>query len=152
PGGPRQPIGNAERKGSATGFVVHPNGWLVTCAHVVADAAKIEVSLGGRSYPAKVVARHTGADLAVLRIEAQNLPTLALGDSDTAEVGQEVWALGYPLSDVLGNNLKATRGTLSGVNLKNGGKEFQVDASVNPGNSGGPLVNDHGQVLGVTKA
>jgi S1-C subfamily serine protease len=152
-GAPRNPAIRApERKGNGTGFVVNANGWLVTCAHVVTDASKVEVSIGGRTYPAQVVAKNASLDLAVLRIDTQNLPTLSLGDSDRAEVGQDVWALGFPLSDVLGQNLKATRGTLSGVNQKGGRKELQVDASINPGNSGGPLVTETGLVLGVTSA
>ena len=147
---PSAPAG--DRKAGGTGFVINSNGWLLTCNHVVADAKKIDVMLGGKSYSGQVTARNAAADLAVVRINAQDLPTLSFGDSDAAEVGQDVWALGYPLSDVLGNNLKATRGTLSGVNLRGSSKVLQIDASVNPGNSGGPMVGDTGLVLGVTKA
>jgi S1-C subfamily serine protease len=141
-----------DHKAGGTGFVINANGWLLTCNHVVADAKKIDVILGGKTYAGQVTARNAAADLAVVRVNAQDLPTLSFGDSDAAEVGQDVWALGYPLSDVLGNNLKATRGTLSGVNTRGGAKVLQIDASVNPGNSGGPMVGDTGLVLGVTKA
>src|SRR5262249_45050014 len=133
--------GNAQpRQGSGTGFVVNANGYLLTCAHVVADANKIEVNLAGQKYLATVVAVEHETDLALLRITAQNLPTLPLANSDTAAVGQEVRALGFPLSNLLGESMKATRGTVSGISQKEGRKVFQIDASINPGNSGGPLV------------
>src|SRR5262249_38491968 len=112
PGMVRGPGAGEERKGSATGFVVNPNGWLITCAHVAADAREIKATIAGKVYPAQVVAVNQAADVAIIRVQAQNLPSLALGNSDQAEVGQDVWALGYPLSDLLGNNLKVTRGTL----------------------------------------
>jgi hypothetical protein len=148
----RAPAAAQERKGTGTAFVVNANGFLVTCAHVVADATKVEVALGGRTYPATVLARDDTRDLAVLQIIAQNLPTLTLANSDAAAVGQEVRALGFPLASVLGDNVKATRGTVAGINIKDGQKVFQVDASINPGNSGGPLVTEMGTVLGVNSA
>ncbi|MFL5340599.1 MAG: trypsin-like peptidase domain-containing protein [Gemmataceae bacterium] len=141
-----------ERQGNGTGFVVNSNGWVVTCAHVVRDATKIDVTVGGKTYPAQVVALNNSADVALIRIAAQGLPTLALADSDAADLGQDVWALGFPLSDVLGSNLKVTRGTLSGINTRGTRRVLQVDASINPGNSGGPLVVETGMVLGVTSA
>jgi hypothetical protein len=150
---PRRPANpTEEQKGTGTGFVVNAGGYLITCAHVVADAVRVEVSLGGRSYQATVLAVDHDHDLAVLRIPAQDLPALALANSDTAEVGQEVRALGFPLSSILGDSLKATRGTLSGINKKDGRKVFQIDASINPGNSGGPLVTEAGEVIGVNSA
>jgi S1-C subfamily serine protease len=151
-GAPGRPAAPEERKGSGTGFVVNPNGYLVTCAHVVADAVKVEAALGGRAYPATVLAVDHDHDLAVVKINAQDLPSLLLANSDSAEVGMEVRAFGFPLSTLLGENLKVTRGTLSGVNQRGGRKVFQIDASVNPGNSGGPLVTEAGAVLGVTSA
>ena len=75
-----------------------------------------------------------------------------MANSDGVQVGQEVRAIGYPLSDVLGSSLKATRGTISGIDAVDGGKRFQIDASVNGGNSGGPLVTEGGQVVGVVNA
>ena len=153
PNVPRGPANRGEEKGNGTGFVVHPSGYVVTCNHVVSDATKIEVILNGSTYPAQVVASNSATDLAVLKINAQNLPSLSLGDSDAAQLGQDVWVLGFPLSDVLGSNLKVTRGTVSGLNTKQmGRKQLQVDAAVNAGNSGGPLVNETGKVLGVTNA
>jgi hypothetical protein len=151
-GNPPPAAAPQERKGTGTGFVVHSDGYLVTCAHVVADAVKVEVAIGGLTYPANVLAVDGDNDLAVVRINGRNLPTLALGNSDAAEVGMELRAFGFPLSSVLGDNLKVTRGTLSGLNKRNGRKVFQVDASINPGNSGGPLLAETGEVLGVASA
>src|SRR5262249_46239517 len=145
-----QPEG--EQTMTGTGFVVTADGYLVTCAHVVAGATKIEVALGGRTYAAKAIASDADNDLAVLKGEAGGLPALPLAASDAAEVGQEVRALGFPLSDVLGNDLKATRGTISGISKADGRKRLQIDAPINPGNSGGPLVTEGGEVIGVNSA
>jgi S1-C subfamily serine protease len=146
------PVQAAEGKGSGTGFVVNSDGYLLTCAHVVADAKKIDVTIGDRTYPGKVVVVNRPTDMAIVKIAAQGLPTLSLGDSDRVEIGQDVWALGFPLSDRLGQSLKVNRGTLSGITSRAGKKLLQIDASVNPGNSGGPLVSETGIVLGVVSA
>lgn len=138
--------------GTGTGFVVQANGYLVTCHHVVEDAAEIEVAIGGKKYPATVVIEDIEHDLAVIRIEATGLPTLNIADSERVQVGEEVRAIGFPFSSILGDNIKATRGTISGINQDEGRKVFQVDAGINPGNSGGPLVNERGEVIGVNFA
>lgn len=147
PAAPREP-----QQGSGTGFVVHPDGYLITCAHVVRDATKLEVNLAGRTYPGTVVVMDTDTDLALVKVEARGLPVLPLGDSDACQVGQDVWALGYPLTNVLGNEIKATRGSLSGVTRLADRKVFTIDAPINPGNSGGPLVGEGGGVIGVNRA
>jgi S1-C subfamily serine protease/serine/threonine protein kinase len=139
-------------KGTGTGFVVQSNGYLVTCHHVVEDAAEIEVAVGGKKYPATVVMEDIEHDLAVVRIEATGLPVLKIADSEQVQVGEEVRAIGFPFSSILGDNIKATRGTISGINQEDGRKVFQVDAGINPGNSGGPLVNERGEVIGVNFA
>lgn len=140
-------------QGSGSGFLVTSDGYLVTCAHVVEGTTKIDVVVnGGQSYPGQVVAFDKAHDLAVVRIIGTNLPTVPLGNSDAVELAQEVRAVGYPLSTVLGESVKITRGTVAGVVNTEGRKLFQVDASINPGNSGGPLVNEMGQVVGVASA
>ncbi|MFO0926968.1 MAG: trypsin-like peptidase domain-containing protein [Gemmataceae bacterium] len=140
-------------KGTGTAFVVHPDGFLVTCAHVVRDASKVEVTVAGRTYQAAVRAVDTDHDLAVLKVDAKGLAVLPLGNSDACQVGQDVWALGFPLATVLGNDLKVTRGTLSGVTRPAAGRKvFLIDAPINPGNSGGPLVGEDGAVIGVNRA
>jgi S1-C subfamily serine protease len=139
-------------QGTGTGFVVQAGGYLVTCQHVVEDASEIEVAIGGKKYPAKVIIEDVEHDLALIKIEANGLSTLPLANSDQVQVGEEVRAIGFPLSSILGDNIKATRGTISGVNQEDDRKVFQVDAGINPGNSGGPLVNERGEVIGVNFA
>ena len=139
-------------KGSGSGFIITSDGYIVTCAHVVEDSTNIEVAIGAQNYPAQVIAFDREHDLAVVRINATNLPTVSLGNSDAVQLGQEVRAVGFPLSNVLGESVKITRGTIAGVVNTSGRKLFQVDASINPGNSGGPLVNEMGQVVGVASA
>lgn len=138
---------------SGTGFVVAANGYVATCAHVVARASRIEVVLNQKTYRAKVVAQDPGTDLAVLKIEAQNLDVCPLGDSDSVELAETIRVFGYPLSTVLGTDLKAVTGSISGLIADpEGGRRIQTDASINPGNSGGPLINDFGQVVGIASS
>lgn len=138
---------------SGTGFVVAANGYVATCAHVIARASKIEVVLNQKTYQAKVVAQDPRTDLAVLKIDAQDLAVCPLGDSDTVELAETIRVFGYPLSTVLGTDLKAATGSISGLIADpEGGRRIQTDASINPGNSGGPLINDFGQVIGIASS
>jgi serine protease Do len=139
-------------QGSGSGFVVTPDGYIVTCAHVVEGSTKLEAVLGTQTYPAQVVAFDKEHDLAVIHVIASNLATVSLANSDTVQLAEEVRAVGYPLSNLLGESVKITRGTIAGVVNTSGHKLFQVDASINPGNSGGPMVNEMGQVVGVASA
>ena len=142
-----------DEESSGTGFVIAPNGIIATCAHVVEGAKRMEVNLGGQSYPATVIAVDSKADVALIRIDATALPSLQLGDSETVQLAESVRAIGYPLSDVLGTDVKVTTGTVAGiVQDKQRGKRIQIDASINPGNSGGPVVNSAGQVIGVASS
>lgn len=147
-----QAVPDQESQGTGTAFVIHPDGYLLTCHHVTEAATKLEVFLSGKTYPATVVIDDAVHDLAIIRIDARNLPSLRLANSDAVEQGEEVRAVGFPLSTILGENIKATRGTVSGINEDDGRKVFQIDASINPGNSGGPLVNEQGEVVGVIYA
>lgn len=140
------------RSGHATGsgFVLSSDGYVMTCAHVVEGATKIEVVISGQSYPGQVVVFDKALDLAVVRLVAANLPVLPLADSDKVEVAQEVRTVGFPLSTVLGDSVKVTRGAIAG--RVEGRKVFQIDGSINPGNSGGPVVNEMGQLVGVASS
>jgi S1-C subfamily serine protease len=139
-------------KGSGTAFVIHRDGYLLTCHHVVRGAKSVEVKLGGKTSLARVVARDSEHDLALLKIETAGLTALPLGNSEKTRLSEEVRAVGYPLSTVLGSGVKVTRGELAGVVERDGQKLLHIDASVNPGNSGGPVVNAFGQVIGVASA
>ncbi|MFM8735309.1 MAG: S1C family serine protease [Pirellulales bacterium] len=137
-----------------SGVIVRADGVIVTNYHVVANSDEIDVALSdGRRFPAELVGADAATDLAVLRIDADGLPTAAWGDSDTLEVGEMVWAIGNPF----GLDRTLTYGIVSGVGrrgvLESPYQEFlQTDASINPGNSGGPLVDVHGRVVGITTA
>ena len=137
---------------TGTGFVVNPNGYLLTCNHVVAGAGRVEVALGGSAYVATVVAADPAHDLAVVAVQATGLPTLPLADSSRVEVGTDVRVIGFPLEHELGAGVKVTRGVVSGIAPRGGVNVFQTDAAVNPGNSGGPVVNEAGEVVGVASA
>ena len=140
------------RTGTGTAFIVHSDGYLLTCAHVVGAAPSVQVKLGEKSYHARVLAKNVGLDFALLKIEVKGLVPLALADSTKIELGEEVRAVGYPISTLLGESLKTTRGTIAGLVKKENKTLFQVDASINPGNSGGPLVNERGEVIGINSA
>lgn len=153
----RRPGGEAEgdegpRRSMGSGFLVHPDGYLVTNAHVVGDATEVSVRLAtGRSLKGTVVGRDGRVDLALVKVESkEKLPVLPLGNSDELRVGEFVLALGHPF----GLEQTVSLGIVSrkGAPLQPAAPGFdfiQTDAAVNPGNSGGPLVNMAGQVIGV---
>jgi serine protease Do len=144
--------GTGETVGS--GVIVGSDGVIVTNYHVVARSDTLIVTLAdGRRFPARMAGADAATDLAVLRIEAVDLPVAAWGDSDAIEVGEMVWAIGNPF----GLDRTLTYGIVSGVGRRgvtgNPLQEFlQTDASINPGNSGGPLIDVHGHVVGITTA
>jgi S1-C subfamily serine protease len=145
--------------GAGTGFVVDPDGIIVTNNHVIAGAGgRIEVTFSdGTSRRAEVLGRSADNDLAVLRVDATGLPTLPLGSSEAAQVGDDVIAIGNALA--LEGGLSVTRGIISAkkrtVSEPNGATLYdvlQTDAAINPGNSGGPLMNAAGEVIGINTA
>lgn len=140
------------QEGSGTGFVIHPDGVVVTCAHVVEGAKKITATLGGKTYDGSVIKLDTENDLAFVQLDAKRLPHLKVADSDQVRLGQDVRAIGYPLSDVLGKSIKVTKGEVSGRGGPAGINGLQIDATINPGNSGGPLVDNQGRLVGVTSS
>jgi serine protease Do len=147
------PIPPAERPRVGSGIILTAGGYILTNQHVVSDAADVEVQLvDGRKFPAKILGRDERTDLALLKVEATGLPTLALGDSDTLNIGELVLAIGSPfgLEDAVSLGIVSRKGRAPG-----GGAfvdYIQTDASVNPGNSGGPLVNMRGEVIGINTA
>lgn len=142
-----------EEEGTGTGFVVSSDGIIATCAHVVEGSKRMEVHLNGQTYPATVIAVDPKSDVAMIRINATGLSALTLSDSEAVQLAESVRAIGYPLSDVLGTDVKVTTGTVAGiVQSRERGKQIQIDAAINPGNSGGPVVNGAGQVIGVASA
>jgi serine protease Do len=149
--------------GLGSGFIVRSDGVIVTNAHVVAGATKVSVMMrDGTTYAAKVLGQDETNDLAVVKIDAKDLPTAPLGDSDHLIIGEWAIAIGNPFGFVLGNSEPSvTTGVISatGRNLiapgEGGGvyvDMIQTDASINPGNSGGPLVDAAGEVIGVNSS
>jgi len=142
---------DATTRGMGSGVIFSADGAILTNNHVIEDARAINVRLkDGRTLPGRVVGRDPATDLAVLRVDAKNLPVANFADSDVARVGEWVVAIGSPFG--LGHTV--TTGVLSakgrgGVGVNAIEDYLQTDASINPGNSGGPLVNLDGQVLGI---
>jgi serine protease Do len=138
-----------------SGFIINPEGYIITNDHVIRDAESIQVKLSNESvYSAKVVGSDQKTDIAVIKINAkEKLPTAVLGDSDNLQVGQWAIAIGNPF----GLDRTVTVGVVSATGRSNMGIEtyenfIQTDASINPGNSGGPLLNVYGEVIGINTA
>lgn len=141
------------RKGIGSGFIISPDGLIVTNNHVVIGSTQLTVTLpDGKTYTGKVVGKDPGTDLALVKIPGQGLPTLPLANPKSLRVGQWVVAIGSPL----GLQHTVTAGILSAMNrdveLNPRVGFLQTDAPINPGNSGGPLLNLEGQVIGVNSA
>jgi serine protease Do len=150
-------------EGYGTGFVIRPNGIIVTNQHVVANAERVVVTLAdGTDSPATVLGEDPLTDIAVLQVKRQGLPTVKTGRSTDLMIGEWVVALGNPYAYLLGNSEPTvTVGVVSGTNrniLPSGDQTglyfdmIQTDASINPGNSGGPLTNALGEVVGVNSS
>src|SRR6202049_1775735 len=141
--------------GLGSGVIISPDGYIVTNNHVINGAVDIRVTMTDRRIlPAKLIGADPLTDLAVIKIEGGNLPSVPLGDSTQLHPGQTVLAFGNPL----GFRFTVTRGIVSALNRPNPfaadrrspGQFIQTDAAINPGNSGGPLVNAQGEVVGIT--
>ncbi|HEY6364635.1 MAG TPA: DegQ family serine endoprotease [Candidatus Binatia bacterium] len=136
-----------------SGFIIDPNGLILTNYHLVDNARKIIVRLlDGREFTGKVVGKDQQTDIALVKINAQDLPVAPMGDSDRLEVGEWVMAIGNPF----GLDYTVTSGIVSAKDRQIGAGAYdhfiQTDASINPGNSGGPLVNLQGEVVGIDTA
>ncbi len=141
----------ATDSGSGSGFIVDPNGLVVTNEHVVEGARRVEIWLtNGRRYDGDVLERDVIADLALVQIDSEHqFRVIPIGNPDGVRVGDEVLALGFPLADKIGSSLTVTRGIISSTRTLGGVELLQTDAAINPGNSGGPLVNRDGEIIGI---
>ena len=153
-GGPmQQQQGPSIEHGLGSGVVISPDGYIVTNNHVIDGAVDIHVTMSNREvYPAKLIGADPLTDLAVIKIDAKNLPSVPWGDSTKLQPGQLVLAFGNPY----GQRFTVTRGIISALNRPNMGADrrkpgelIQTDAAINPGNSGGALVDARGELIGI---
>jgi serine protease Do len=157
-GVPQEPT---PREGAGSGFIVSTDGYILTNNHVVAGAERVTVALEDkRVFDAEVIGRDPSTDVALIKIDAKDLPTLALGNDDNVRVGEWVLAIGNPLAlDFTVTAGIVSAKTRSGASLRGLFRDeyaivdyIQTDAAINPGNSGGPLVNSRGEVIGINSA
>ncbi|MBD3263703.1 MAG: Do family serine endopeptidase [Candidatus Omnitrophica bacterium] len=152
-----------KRQGLGSGVIINEEGYILTNEHVIADADEIKVKLfDGREFDAEVKGQDIRSDLAVIKINAEDLPVARLGSSEDLRIGQTVVAIGNPFSFAIeGSQPTVTTGVVSALHralpsFETGGRSYtdliQTDAAINPGNSGGPLVNLNGEVAGINVA
>ncbi len=156
-GVPNQPMRTEPQQASGSGVIISKDGYIVTNNHVIENATSIEVVLNDRrSYEATLIGRDPQTDIALLKIDADNLTVIPFGDSDNLKVGEWVMAIGNPFnltSTVTSGIVSAKARNLNILERKGAIESFiQTDAAVNPGNSGGALVNTDGQLVGINTA
>ena len=150
----RVPQRQQRETGLGSGVIVSPNGYILTNNHVVDGASTVNVTLNNRhEYKARVVGTDPKTDIAVVKIDAADLPSIVIGDSDKAQIGDYVLAVGDPF----GVGQTVTMGIVSatgraGLGIEDYEDFIQTDAPINPGNSGGALVNDRGELIGINTA
>ncbi len=143
-------VRSAEKEAHGSGFFVHSGGYVITNNHVVEGMTQIAiVDANGQRYPARIIARTSSPDLALLKAELPGHKVLRIGDSRKTHPGDHVVAIGFPILE--NQSAIMNQGIISSVDRTfSGNSVFQIDATINHGNSGGPLLNDHGEVIGVT--
>jgi len=145
------------QRGTGSGFIINQEGYIITNEHVVHNADKIKVTLSdGREFTGEVIGSDATSDMAIVKIKADNLPLVALGDSDKLRVGEIVVAIGNPygLQQTVTMGVVSAKGRSIPIGVEGRAyKDFiQTDAAINPGNSGGPLLNTKGEVVGINTA
>lgn len=146
--------GKREAQAGGSGVIISTDGYIVTNNHVINNATNLSVKLyDGRTFEAKVIGSDPATDVALIKIEAEGLPTLPFGSSDELRLGEWVLAIGYPMdlqSTITAGIVSAKARHLGAIDNKSGIESFiQTDAAVNPGNSGGALVNTRGELVGI---
>ena len=151
PSQPRQKPSSKSNSSYGTGFSVSQDGFVLTAYHVVDGAKAISVSLSdGRVFPARLVRASKLTDLAVLQIEATTQNYLTLVSTVDTDIGDPVFTMGFPVKGILGEEPKYTNGTISALSgLHDESTFFQMSVPVQPGNSGGPVINEMGRVVGI---
>lgn len=143
---------SSEAVGSGSGFVIASNGYMLTNEHVVRGASRVEAMVGGARLAARVVASDPRRDLAVLKVDAE-LDPVSFTAVPVARPGQAVFTCGFPMPGLLGRTPRTTRGIISSVTgLNDDDSVYQIDAAVQPGNSGGPVADEQGNIVGVVSS
>jgi len=146
---PQKPI----EGGQGTGFIISSNGHVMTCAHVLGDDQTATLWISGIRYEADVLSKDKAKDLAVLKLRTTNVPgllPLSFHRGGRYSIGADVSTIGFPLSTLLGSNARFTKGSISSTSgMKDDPGQLQISAAVQPGNSGGPLFDQDGVVLGI---
>lgn len=137
---------------SGTGFAITDSGYIVTNAHVIESASNIQVRVGGKMFKAIVVTTDEQNDLAIIKVNEATKP-LVLNLTETVKLGDEITVGGFPNPTIQGTSLKLTRGVISAMKgIQDDTRHYQIDAAVQPGNSGGPLLTQKGKVVGIVNA
>lgn len=138
---------------TGTGFFISNDGHMITNYHVIKNANSINVAIGEKEIEAKIITQDKINDIAIIKVEIPNTESIPIIRSSDSSVGEEVFTLGYPLVDVQGKELKATFGRINAMSgLQDDIRVMQVDVPIQPGNSGGPLINSKGEVVGIVTA
>ncbi len=148
------PVPNTERKmiGSGTGFIITKDGYILTCHHVIETANEIKISIEGIMYNARLVRDDPKNDLALLKING-SFSAIPFSSKRFAKMGQNVFTIGYPNPDLQGLNAKFTNGTINSLSgFQDDIRIYQISVPVQPGNSGGALVDENGNILGIIVA
>ena len=150
--GDRDATAGAGLKGFGSGFLISKDGFLLTNHHVVKGAREIKVKTEKAIFPARLVAQDSDNDVALLKIEGEFVP-LAFAADKIVRLGQTVFTCGFPMPELQGFSPKVTRGVISSLKgIEDDVRTYQIDAAVQPGNSGGPLADESGNVVGIIVA
>lgn len=139
-------------KGFGSGFIITKNGYLLTNYHVVKNAKQVKVKTEKGILTASIVSQDPDNDIALLKVEGE-FTSVVFADEKSAKLGQTVFTVGFPMPDLQGVSPKVTKGVISSLNgIQDDVRMYQIDAAVQPGNSGGPLADDHGTIVGIVVA
>jgi TPR repeat protein/S1-C subfamily serine protease len=143
---------NDTLRGSGSGFIVSENGYIVTCNHVINGASKIVVVINKKEYAAKLSNKDEYNDIALLKIDG-NFSFLKFAQSNSAKIGSDVFTIGFPNPALQGVNQKVTKGNINALTgFQDDFRLFEISVPVQPGNSGGPLLNENGEIIGIIVA